>query len=47
MGHRDSRGNLQHAHVAGGAGCRESEAGPRTHKPDGSPNYGVLSLTLS
>lgn len=47
MGHRDPRGDLQHAHVAGGAGCREGEAGPRTCKPDGSPDYGVLSHALS
>lgn len=47
MGHGDSRGNLQHAHAAGGAGCREGEAGPRTCEPDGSPDYGVLTLTLN
>lgn len=46
MGHRDSRGDLQHAHAAGGAGCREGQAGPRTYKPDGSPDYGVFSYCV-
>lgn len=46
MGHWDSRGNLQHAHVAGGTGCREGEARPCTCKPDGSPDYGVLSRSV-
>lgn len=43
MGHRDPRGNLQHAHAAGGAGCRAGEAGPCTCKPDGSADHGALS----
>lgn len=44
MGHRDSRGDLQHADAAGGAGCREGEAGPRARKPDGRADHGVLLL---
>lgn len=47
MGHWDSRGNLQHAYVAGRIGCREGEARPCTCKPDGSLDYGVLSLSVS
>lgn len=43
MGHRDPRGDLQHADAAGGAGGREGEAGPSTCQPDGSPDYGALT----
>lgn len=45
MGHRDPRGHLQHADVAGGAGGREGEARPCASKPDGSPHYGMRLFT--
>lgn len=43
VGHRDPRGDLQHADAAGGVGGREGQAGPSTCQPDGSPDYGALT----
>lgn len=43
VGHRDPRGDLQHADAAGGAGGREGQAGPSTCQPDGSPDHGGLT----
>lgn len=46
VGHGDPRGDLQHADVAGGAGGREGEAGPRPRQPDGGPDHGGLSFCV-
>lgn len=47
VGHRDPRGDLQHADAAGGAGGREGQAGPSTCQPDGSPDYGGLTHCIT